>query len=516
MARVDQTHGVHPGAAAPLHETQRLARLEQLLAQETAARIQAEQERQIFSAVVQSCEDLVAMTDLDGQMLFLNEAGRKLLGLAPNENLADKTLAELLPADEARRWNDVELPALRSSGRWSGAGQLWNAQTACRLELQIQSFRIVDPQSQQPLCLATVRHDVTERMGIEESARLSEERFRHLSDNIEVVFWISSPDLRTLYYLSPACEKIWGRPPESFSGKPLFFLRDVLPEDRHRLLEGIAKLTEENYQEVFRINHPNGSIRTMRARAFRVRNDRGEVHRVAGLIEDVTEAKQIEEELLAEQRFLEHLLHAQEGERSLVAYDIHDGFLQCVIAALMYIEGLGADPQVLDVTREKLEKPLALLRNSIEEARRMISGLRPPIIDEQGLVAAIDYLINETSAAKPLKILFHHAVHFERLEPVLEGTLFRIVQEALTNVLRHSQALVAQITLIQSADRLGLVIEDWGVGFDAKNTPGRQFGLRGIRERCRLFGGTALIHSVPGQGTRISVELPLKGAFSRE
>ena len=128
-------------------------------------------------------------------------------------------------------------------------------------------------------------------------------------------------------------------------------------------------------------------------------------------------------------------------------------------------------------------------------------------------MAAIEYLIHEASQ-RPTKILFDHAVDAARFEPLLEGAMFRIVQEALANVLRHSQAPVAQVTLLQSPDRLSLIVEDWGIGFDPRQIVGRQFGLHGIRERARLFGGTTRIDSTPGQGTRISVELPLKAAFS--
>ena len=96
---------------------------------------------------------------------------------------------------------------------------------------------------------------------------------------------------------------------------------------------------------------------------------------------------------------------------------------------------------------------------------------------------------------------------------MVEGTLFRIVQEALSNVRRHSQAKTAHITLEQSGDRVQLTVHDSGIGFDPRKITHRQFGVRGIEERARLFGGTAEIHSIPGGGTRIAVDLPLKPAL---
>src|SRR5690606_9506381 len=109
---------------------------------------------------------------------------------------------------------------------------------------------------------------------------------------------------------------------------------------------------------------------------------------------------------------------------------------------------------------------LTLLRESLDEGRRLISGLRPPILDEQGIVAAIAYLVGEHVAAGVAAIRFNHDVHFDRLEPLLEGTLFRIAQEALNNVKRHSHSETAAVDLSQIGDRIQLQIRDWGVGFE--------------------------------------------------
>ena len=359
-----------------------------------------------------------------------------------------------------------------------------------------------------PTAFVGTVEDITARKLAEESVRASERQFRQLAENIKELFWVSEVDPRRILYISPAYRDMWGRTPESLHDAADSFLEAVHPDDRRRVEESLPKARLGNYDEVYRVVHQDGSIHTVRARAFPIRNDDGEVYRIAGIVEDITETKHVEEELQAERRFLEHLLQVQEGERKLVAYDIHDGFVQLVIAAVMHLEALGVDPDLHERTHENLKLPLKLLRNSIEEARRMISGLRPPIIDEQGLVAAIEYLIHEVPR-QDAEVSFEHPVDFQRLDPVLEGALFRIVQEALTNVHRHSQAKAARVSLTQNSDRLKLVVEDSGVGFDPEQVTGRQFGLRGIRERARLVGGTAAIDSTPGKGTRISVEVPL-------
>jgi signal transduction histidine kinase len=192
-----------------------------------------------------------------------------------------------------------------------------------------------------------------------------------------------------------------------------------------------------------------------------------------------------------------------------MAYELHDGLVQEITGAMMQLEALL--PQQASSSEEPsgYEVALKLLRNALDEGRRLISGLRPPILDEMGIVAALEYLVNEHATQGVCAIRFNHDVHFDRLEPLLEGTLFRIAQEALTNIKRHSQARSASVELSQIGDRIQLRIRDTGVGFEMSQVDKRRMGLRGIRERARLLRGRASIDSVPGKGTRVFVELPI-------
>ncbi len=232
---------------------------------------------------------------------------------------------------------------------------------------------------------------------------------------------------------------------------------------------------------------------------------------VIAIMRDVTERKRAEQTLRNEERLLRELLNLHERERRLIAYEIHDGLVQDVVGAHLALEGIAPRlengetlaPGQLDMLR-------GLLRKSIDEGRRMISELRPMIIDERGIVEAIRYLISEHAQQGGLEVEFKHAVSFERLSPLLEGTMFRIVQEALHNVQRHSEASAAEVELIQENGRLRLMIRDQGIGFDLKSVPTDRFGLRGMKERARLFGGHTTIRSQPGRGTEILVDLPIE------
>jgi signal transduction histidine kinase len=155
-----------------------------------------------------------------------------------------------------------------------------------------------------------------------------------------------------------------------------------------------------------------------------------------------------------------------------------------------------------------METPLRLLRETIQESRRMINGLQPMILDESGVAPAIQYLIEANAGSQ--RVEFEHEIESERYSPLLEGALFRIAQEALNNARKHSQAKLVRIRLREERGWARLEVIDDGIGFNLKETPRRTVGLNGIRERARLLRGHAIIDSAPGRGTRISVEMPVR------
>ena len=152
---------------------------------------------------------------------------------------------------------------------------------------------------------------------------------------------------------------------------------------------------------------------------------------------------------------------------------------------------------------------MTMVRQGHAETRRLIAGVRPPVLDEAGVVEAIGHLVNELRRQKGPQIEFLNIVHFDRLVPVLENTIYRICQEALTNACQHSKSDRVRVTLLQRKDQIRIEVQDWGVGFDTKNTPKNRYGLEGIRQRAKLLGGKCSVRSKPGQGTRVVVELPV-------
>ena len=225
---------------------------------------------------------------------------------------------------------------------------------------------------------------------------------------------------------------------------------------------------------------------------------------------DITERKESEQKLEKERKFLSRLLDLNDRDRQLIAYEIHDGIVQDMSGSLMFFEsGLR---QFIEGDHEglvDLEKGSRLLRSCISEARLIIDGLRPPVLEEAGIVAAIENLIEEMSYTSPVEISFEHDVSFHRIAPTLEMALYRIVQESLHNVCQHSESQAAQVKVFQSNALVRIEITDQGKGFDPSTVKKRRYGLEGIKERARLLEGHSSIESEPGKGTRIHVELPL-------
>lgn len=232
------------------------------------------------------------------------------------------------------------------------------------------------------------------------------------------------------------------------------------------------------------------------------------------LRQQIAERRRVESDLRGQQQLMEQLLAAHERDRQLVAYEIHDAIVQDIAAAMMHVEAYhdacrSAPGAVQQRHDDAVQRAIALLRSTIDESRRLISGLRPPIIDEMGVVAAIEYLVGEQPRGGSVPVTFSHDVRFERLAPLLEGGIYRIVQEALANVQRHSAAPRAEVRLWHEDDRVYLEVRDWGVGFDPNQVTEHRLGLRGIRERARLLRGNAEVDSAPGKGTAIRVSLPI-------
>jgi signal transduction histidine kinase len=221
-------------------------------------------------------------------------------------------------------------------------------------------------------------------------------------------------------------------------------------------------------------------------------------------------AQELERKRTQEHHLLEMLIRAQEEERKLIAYDLHDGLIQQMVGARFYLTNcrevcpIGAQDAVLGIKRG-----CDALTEAIVEGRRIIEGLRPAVLDDLGLVAAIEEVSQMTAQAAGWELALD--VQALPLEPEksVAVTLFRITQEALNNARKHAQAKHVRVHLHNGVG-IGLVVEDDGTGFDTHilTNDGRGLGVRTMKERAALLGGKCTITSTPKQGTKIEVWVP--------
>lgn len=253
------------------------------------------------------------------------------------------------------------------------------------------------------------------------------------------------------------------------------------------------------------VRTPDGDVREFAVRIGPLLHA-GEIVAVVLCCEDVTALSRTEHDLERERAVLRRLIDIQERERQLVSYEIHDGLAQYIAGAIMHFEAQ-QHAMAGHVPRE-FEQGLRLLRAAADESRRLIGGLRPPALDELGIVEAIESLVADARIEIP-RVDFAHDLPAERLPIALETVIFRVVQEALTNARRHSRAKSVEVRVEHVPGGVHVLVRDDGRGFNPAAVPDRHFGLEGIRQRCRLFGAPPAIVSAPRKGTTIEVTLPL-------
>jgi two-component system sensor histidine kinase UhpB len=203
------------------------------------------------------------------------------------------------------------------------------------------------------------------------------------------------------------------------------------------------------------------------------------------------------------------LVETQDRERQFLAYEIHDGIAQYLAGALLHLQAF--EHAAGTPLGPEFAEGLRLLTKAAAEARRLIAGLRPPELDELGVLEAVESLVDEARADIPTVSLTQD-LGPGRLPAQVETTIFRIVQEALTNARRHAAATSAEVSLKREPDGVRVCIHDDGAGFDPERVPADRFGLEGMRQRARLLGAEPTITSRPGQGTTIDVILPVPAA----
>lgn len=218
----------------------------------------------------------------------------------------------------------------------------------------------------------------------------------------------------------------------------------------------------------------------------------------------------VEIALRRERRTLMRLLESHDYDRRMIGYDLHDGAAQLIAGAILKLDAF----RKLNRTEPKRAEEAVLAAHGLlalarDEIRRLISGVRPLVLDEKGIAAAVARMIEEQAIDGRPHIELRARLRGGRLPTLVENAAYRIIQESLHNAVRYSGAERVLVSLRQSDRRLYIIVRDWGTGFNPSQIRSRSFGLEGMRERARVLGGRCRIHSAPGRGTRVIAQFPL-------
>ena len=345
----------------------------------------------------------------------------------------------------------------------------------------------------------------------QQELKASEQRYRGLFENAYDAIWIQDMDGKILA-VNEATARLTGYDKERLAHmKVTDFLHEegleLAREIRDKLLQG--EVIDKSYDQ--RVIRKDGTDALLQLSSSLIRSD-GKPVGFQHIARDVTQEKRMRENL----RFvLEQTTRAQEEERKRISRELHDDTIQSLVVLARQLDTLAASDKELSAdNRQHLEKLWQQTNNIIQGVRRLSQDLRPAALDRLGLLSALEWLAADITQFSKIATKVNVVGDLRRLPEEIELVLFRIAQEALRNVWRHSQASHAEITVEFEPAKTKITISDDGKGFDLPKTMGNlarngKLGLAGMHERAQLLGGTLTVKSQPGEGATITVDLPV-------
>jgi PAS domain S-box-containing protein len=462
---------------------------------------------QRYRSIFEGVQDAIFVESLDGQILDVNPCACELFGYTRQQFLT-KRVADLVPSqDKIVPFNIYEPPTVPTLPVETVNVRANGEEFPVELTIRLQDYN-----GEQVYYV--VLRDITESKQADEKLRASEEKYRALFVDMTEGFALhgiicdenGNPCDYRFLDINPAFERLTGLKRAEVVGR---LLSEVLPNEDPVWVEkyGRVALTGEpsqfsNYSPVLK-RHYEVFAYCPAPRQFAV------------LFLDITERKRAEVELSQSREqlraFGQHLQVAREEERSSIAREIHDELGQQLTALKMDLAWLSG--QILPEQAPLIQRTVAMsemVDSTIQTVRRVASELRPGMLDDLGLSAALEWQAGEFQARTGIVCKLNLPMEVVEIDRDQATALFRIFQEALTNISRHSRATKVRVVLKMRPDCIDFAIRDNGIGIlESQISNPRSLGLTGMRERVYAFGGTLQFKSAAGKGTAVYVAMPL-------
>ena len=473
-----------------------------------------EKERRILSTILENDPSGVALIDRKGLFQYLNPEFTHITGYTLQDIPTEKDWLPKAYPDPLYRQHVVETYRNnRATAKTADAEFIMTCKDGQKKNIEFRTTFIEDG-------TVNVLNDVTERRRSEIALQESEEKYRNIFENALEGIYQSTPGGQLLS-ANPAFASMYGVASPEEMIHDLQNLRHQLyinAEDRDRFIETVER---EGLTEAFEVQFrkKNGEKIWVSLKSRAIRDAEGQTLYYEGMAENVTERKRVEAEIRQKSEQLRELTwkltEIEENERKTISRELHDQIGQNLAILglnLNILQTLMAESST-DLIQSRLMDSINLVKQTTIDIRNLIADLRSPVLDDYGLVAAIKLYGEQCSFRAGINVSVQGTEPEPRLPTHIENAMFRIVQEALTNVIKHAHATEAVIHIKTDTNRLYVSIADNGIGYNpaeaAKPGEARGLGLRTMLERAMSVGGRGEILSNPGAGTCVFVEVPL-------
>jgi len=456
---------------------------------------------------------LMCMKDRDGRYRFANDRFLERYNLRPDQMLG-RTDAELFPRRQAlaAAAHDAEVLARGEPLQYEERATLAEGQ---RVSL-VSKFPVFDA-SGVVSAIGVVATDITDRRVTEQALREQRTLLAEAQKIAGLGSWEWDPDTGRVAW-SEELYRIFGVTPQDVQPSFENYLERLHPEDRQQSGSMVASALIDNrpFSMLERVVRPGGELRYVRSQGDVVRNERGKPIKVLVACLDITDQRHSESALRQAAQDLHgltrRLVQAEEAERRRLARELHDRVGQSLSALNINLDIISRDSQALPpALRQRLEDSLGLVDGTLQSIESVMADLRPPLLDEYGLAAALGWHAEEFSRRTGVQVAVADRTPdaAKGARPEAAVALFRIAQEALNNVLKHAQAKSVRINVSATDEELVLDVHDDGRGFDPRAARRGRWGMTTMRERAEAAGGQLHVDATPGQGTRIHARVPL-------